>query len=105
MHLSYATLQYCNSLWKLLICRFDYIARDCRACGLGCNFEFQRFHKFLLNNFLSVFDCLDHFLNKLQVYNIQRLYITSTSEVVKSYRLMETMRVLDDEICYRAKEC
>ncbi|RYR08230.1 hypothetical protein Ahy_B05g075802 [Arachis hypogaea] len=40
--------------------KFDYIARDCRACGLGCNFEFQR--------------------------------------------LLETMRVLDDEICYRAKE-
>ncbi|CAJ2665439.1 unnamed protein product [Trifolium pratense] len=40
--------------------KFDYIARDCRACGLGCNFEFQR--------------------------------------------LMETMRVLDDEICYRAKD-
>ncbi|KAH9790634.1 HD domain-containing protein [Citrus sinensis] len=40
--------------------KFDYIVRDSRACGLGCNFEFQR--------------------------------------------LMETMRVLDDEICYRAKE-
>ncbi|KAL5080060.1 hypothetical protein RYX36_008481 [Vicia faba] len=40
--------------------KFDYIARDCRACGLGCNFEFQR--------------------------------------------LMETMRVLDNEICYRAKD-
>lgn len=22
--------------------KFDYIARDCRACGLGCNFQFQR---------------------------------------------------------------
>ncbi|KAF5479574.1 hypothetical protein F2P56_000383 [Juglans regia] len=40
--------------------KFDYIIRDCRACGLGCNFHFQR--------------------------------------------LMETMRVLGDEICYRAKE-
>ncbi|XP_027923390.1 deoxynucleoside triphosphate triphosphohydrolase SAMHD1 homolog isoform X2 [Vigna unguiculata] len=40
--------------------KFDYIARDCRACGLGCNFEFQR--------------------------------------------LLETMWVLDDEICYRAKD-
>ncbi|KAL5582555.1 hypothetical protein UlMin_014997 [Ulmus minor] len=40
--------------------KFDYIVRDCRACGLGCNFEFQR--------------------------------------------LMDTMRVLDDEICYRAKD-
>ncbi|KAL5860459.1 hypothetical protein ACOSQ4_001755 [Xanthoceras sorbifolium] len=40
--------------------KFDYIVRDCRACGLGCNFDFQR--------------------------------------------LMETMRVLDDEICYRAKD-
>ncbi|CAK9162810.1 unnamed protein product [Ilex paraguariensis] len=40
--------------------KFDYIARDCRACGLGCNFQFQR--------------------------------------------LMETMRVLGDEICYRAKD-
>ncbi|KAM7506629.1 hypothetical protein LguiA_017082 [Lonicera macranthoides] len=40
--------------------KFDYIVRDCRACGLGCNFQFQR--------------------------------------------LMETMNVLGDEICYRAKE-
>ncbi|XP_059449740.1 uncharacterized protein LOC132180800 isoform X1 [Corylus avellana] len=40
--------------------KFDYIIRDCRACGLGCNFQFQR--------------------------------------------LMETMRVLGDEICYRAKD-
>ncbi|KAI4339545.1 hypothetical protein MLD38_024477 [Melastoma candidum] len=40
--------------------KFDYIVRDCRACGLGCNFQFQR--------------------------------------------LMEGMRVLDDEICYRAKD-
>uniref|UniRef100_F6HPP0 HD domain-containing protein n=1 Tax=Vitis vinifera TaxID=29760 RepID=F6HPP0_VITVI len=39
---------------------FDYIVRDSRACGLGCNFEFRR--------------------------------------------LLETMRVIDDEICYRAKE-
>ncbi|KAF3437246.1 hypothetical protein FNV43_RR19999 [Rhamnella rubrinervis] len=40
--------------------KFDYIVRDSRACGLGCNFEFQR--------------------------------------------LMQTMRVLGDEICYRAKD-
>lgn len=40
--------------------KFDYIVRDSRACGLGCNFQFQR--------------------------------------------LFETMRVIDDEICYRAKE-
>ncbi|KAL8161390.1 hypothetical protein V2J09_012879 [Rumex salicifolius] len=40
--------------------KFDYIARDSRACGLGCGFESQR--------------------------------------------LMETMRVLGDEICYRAKD-
>ncbi|KAJ9152459.1 hypothetical protein P3X46_026024 [Hevea brasiliensis] len=40
--------------------KFDYIVRDCRACGLGCSFEFQR--------------------------------------------LMETMRVMGDEICYRAKD-
>ncbi|RVX10605.1 Deoxynucleoside triphosphate triphosphohydrolase SAMHD1-like [Vitis vinifera] len=40
--------------------KFDYIVRDSRACGLGCNFEFRR--------------------------------------------LLETMRVIDDEICYRAKE-
>ncbi|KAK0574269.1 hypothetical protein LWI29_020722 [Acer saccharum] len=39
---------------------FDYITRDSRACGLGCNFQFER--------------------------------------------LMETMRVMDDEICYRAKD-
>lgn len=40
--------------------KFDYIVRDSRACGLGCNFE--------------------------------------------SNRLMEQMRVLDDEICYPAKD-
>ncbi|KAJ7953628.1 deoxynucleoside triphosphate triphosphohydrolase SAMHD1-like [Quillaja saponaria] len=40
--------------------KFDYIVRDSRACGLGCNFQ--------------------------------------------SERLMETMRVMDDEICYRAKD-
>ncbi|XP_010251290.1 PREDICTED: deoxynucleoside triphosphate triphosphohydrolase SAMHD1 homolog isoform X2 [Nelumbo nucifera] len=40
--------------------KFDYIVRDCRACGMGCNFQFQR--------------------------------------------LMETMRVLGDQICYRAKD-
>ncbi|KAL2552414.1 HD domain-containing metal-dependent phosphohydrolase family protein [Forsythia ovata] len=40
--------------------KFDYIVRDCRACGLGCNFQFQR--------------------------------------------LMETMRVIGDDICYRAKD-
>ncbi|KAL2523352.1 HD domain-containing metal-dependent phosphohydrolase family protein [Forsythia ovata] len=40
--------------------KFDYIVRDSRACGLGCNFQFQR--------------------------------------------LMETMRVMGDEICYRAKD-
>ncbi|KAI8023088.1 hypothetical protein LOK49_LG03G00318 [Camellia lanceoleosa] len=40
--------------------KFDYILRDSRACGLGCNFQFQR--------------------------------------------LLENMRVIDDEICYRAKE-
>ncbi|CAI9752652.1 unnamed protein product [Fraxinus pennsylvanica] len=40
--------------------KFDYIVRDSRACGLGCNFQFQR--------------------------------------------LMESMRVMGDEICYRAKD-
>lgn len=40
--------------------KFDYIVRDSRACGLGCNFQFER--------------------------------------------LMESMRVMGDEICYRAKE-
>lgn len=40
--------------------KFDYIARDSRACGLGCSFQFKR--------------------------------------------LLQTMRVMDDEICYRAKE-
>ena len=24
-------------------CRFDYIVRDSRACGLGCNFQFERY--------------------------------------------------------------
>ncbi|XP_058776473.1 uncharacterized protein LOC131650781 isoform X1 [Vicia villosa] len=42
------------------ICRFDYIVRDSRACGLGCNFQPER--------------------------------------------LMETMQVLDNEICYRAQD-
>ncbi|KAL6518844.1 hypothetical protein OROHE_017597 [Orobanche hederae] len=40
--------------------KFDYIIRDCRACGLGCNFQFQR--------------------------------------------LMESMKVIGNEICYRAKD-
>ncbi|KAK6129319.1 hypothetical protein DH2020_036927 [Rehmannia glutinosa] len=40
--------------------KFDYIVRDCRACGLGCNFQFQR--------------------------------------------LMESMRVMGDDICYRDKD-
>nr|CAD1838282.1 unnamed protein product [Ananas comosus var. bracteatus] len=40
--------------------KFDYIGRDCRACGLGCNFQFNR--------------------------------------------LLEGMRVMDNEICYPAKE-
>ncbi|KAK8914407.1 hypothetical protein KSP39_PZI024099 [Platanthera zijinensis] len=40
--------------------KFDYIARDCRACGLGCNFKFSR--------------------------------------------LFQSMRIMDDEICYLAKE-
>lgn len=50
-------------MWKCIdaTCRFDYIVRDSRACGLGCSFQFER--------------------------------------------VMETMRVLGDEICYRAKEC
>ncbi|KAJ7970864.1 deoxynucleoside triphosphate triphosphohydrolase SAMHD1-like [Quillaja saponaria] len=40
--------------------KFDYIVRDCRACGLGCNFDYQR--------------------------------------------LLQTMRILGDEICYPAKD-
>ncbi|XP_031494203.1 uncharacterized protein LOC116260199 isoform X1 [Nymphaea colorata] len=40
--------------------KFDYIARDCRACGIGCSFHYER--------------------------------------------LMDSMRVIGDEICYRAKE-
>ncbi|KAL6528088.1 hypothetical protein OROHE_015038 [Orobanche hederae] len=40
---------------------FDYNIRGCRACGLGCNFQFRR--------------------------------------------LMESMRFIGDEICYRAKYC
>lgn len=27
----------------LIMFRFDYIGRDSRACGLGCNFHFQRY--------------------------------------------------------------
>ncbi|CAI8582935.1 unnamed protein product [Vicia faba] len=49
-----------NGRNRIDVDKCDYIARDCRACGLGCNFEFQR--------------------------------------------LTETMRVLDKEICYRAKD-
>ncbi|CAA0820201.1 HD domain-containing metal-dependent phosphohydrolase family protein [Striga hermonthica] len=41
--------------------KFDYIIRDSRACGVGCNFEYQRL-------------------------------------------LMQSMRVMGDEICYRYKE-
>ncbi|ONK81331.1 uncharacterized protein A4U43_C01F27890 [Asparagus officinalis] len=40
--------------------KFDYINRDCRACNIGCNFQFRR--------------------------------------------LLDSMRVMDDEICYPAKE-
>ncbi|KAJ4974251.1 hypothetical protein NE237_007425 [Protea cynaroides] len=40
--------------------KFDYIVRDCRACDMGCNFQFER--------------------------------------------LMETMRVIENEICYPAKD-
>ncbi|XP_020523118.1 deoxynucleoside triphosphate triphosphohydrolase SAMHD1 homolog isoform X2 [Amborella trichopoda] len=40
--------------------KFDYIVRDCRACGLGCNFQYDR--------------------------------------------LLESMRVMGDEICYPSKE-
>lgn len=40
--------------------KFDYIERDCRACGISTSFQFER--------------------------------------------LMESMKVIDDEICYRAKE-
>ncbi|XP_034696131.1 deoxynucleoside triphosphate triphosphohydrolase SAMHD1 homolog isoform X4 [Vitis riparia] len=54
--------------------KFDYIVRDSRACGLGCNFEFR--------SLLSV----------------------SLTKKKKPVRLLETMRVIDDEICYRAKE-
>jgi HD superfamily phosphohydrolase len=41
--------------------KFDYIERDCRACGISSSFDF--------------------------------------------HRLLENMKVIDDEICYRAKEC
>uniref|UniRef100_A0A2P2IPZ0 Deoxynucleoside triphosphate triphosphohydrolase SAMHD1 homolog n=1 Tax=Rhizophora mucronata TaxID=61149 RepID=A0A2P2IPZ0_RHIMU len=40
--------------------KFDYLVRDSKACGMGCNFQFER--------------------------------------------LMDTMRVMGEEICYRAKE-
>ncbi|RAL53264.1 hypothetical protein DM860_006936 [Cuscuta australis] len=40
--------------------KFDYIIRDSRACGLGCNFQFER--------------------------------------------ILDAMHVIDNEICYRAKE-
>ncbi|KAF6164313.1 hypothetical protein GIB67_029196 [Kingdonia uniflora] len=53
--------------------KFDYIVRDCRACGLGCNFQFQRQIPFVLCG-------------------------------LKIQQLMETMRVMGDEICYRAKD-
>ncbi|GER35757.1 HD domain-containing metal-dependentphosphohydrolase family protein [Striga asiatica] len=52
--------------------KFDYIIRDSRACGVGCNFEYSR----LLSNLLY-----DSF-----------------------HLLMQSMRVMGDEICYRYKE-
>lgn len=38
-----------------MICRFDYIVRDCRACGLGCSFEFPRFFYSLSSSVLNLF--------------------------------------------------
>ncbi|CAI9111057.1 OLC1v1011191C1 [Oldenlandia corymbosa var. corymbosa] len=49
-----------NGRTSIDVDKFDYIVRDSRACGLGCNFQFER--------------------------------------------LMETMRVIDDEICYRSND-
>lgn len=33
------TESHCTSF----VYRFDYIVRDSRACGLGCNFQFERY--------------------------------------------------------------
>ncbi|XP_057756221.1 cold-responsive protein kinase 1-like [Arachis stenosperma] len=49
-----------NGRNEINVDKFEYIVRDCRACGLSCNFP---------------------------------------------ERLTETMQVIDDEICYRAKDC
>ncbi|CAL0312970.1 unnamed protein product [Lupinus luteus] len=49
-----------NGRTEIDVDKFDYIVRDSRACGLGCNFQPER--------------------------------------------LMESMKVVDDEICYRAKD-
>lgn len=38
-----------NAMDILMIHRFDYIVRDSRACGLGCNFEFKRLDELKLN--------------------------------------------------------
>lgn len=88
-------LLYCNLLSKQLICRFDYIVRDSRACGLGCNFDFQRLRTiddFLLSSFFFLFMWK------------QNLQMPMNSHCF-TCRLLDTMQVLDDEICYRAKEC
>lgn len=41
--------------------------------------------------------------NRFEVYVIYIGY--ASLKLYYPYRLMETMRVLDDEICYRAKDC
>lgn len=41
---------FCCLQVRKLVVRFDYIVRDSRACGLGCNFQFQRCLFDLLQN-------------------------------------------------------
>lgn len=113
-----------TSNWK--IHRFDYIVRDSRACGLGCNFQPERL-LFLLSRwtrwiYLVALDILSlteivhqcsyvGFL-KYSTYFILCLFCQNgvgnynwTSNFYWLLRLMETMQVMDDEICYRSKDC
>ncbi|KAF6158004.1 hypothetical protein GIB67_008133 [Kingdonia uniflora] len=72
MQADHLQTQVANGRNGIDVDKFDYIVRDSRACGLGCNFQFQR-----------------------QLEN---------STVRFLVKLMETMRVMGDEICFRAKD-
>jgi hypothetical protein len=109
------------------IFRFDYIVRDSRACGLGCNFQPERClflsYKWLyfvgldVLQFVSCDNTIVHplfdFLLKYSTcsfldYSFNLRVEINYNWILNFYwlfRLMETMQVIDDEICYRAKDC